>query len=142
MTKYLKKGRDKQWAEPLGDAMSVTASIADGLRALGVPFAGVIGGAAKIGSAVQNPRPSLTDLIRAHQSIKAKIQNTASEMAQEMKSIQENLELTKKIVHETYNMVADTRYKDGLEIIDSAYVVFMNGAKKPRSNLYRDGVYF
>jgi len=73
---YLQKIREKKWSEPLGQALSVTASISNKLSATGVPFAGIVGGAAKIGSSVLNPAPSLADLKRMQQEIEVKMQES------------------------------------------------------------------
>ena len=166
---FMDKIRNKKWSEPLGDAMSVSASIAGGLSTAGVPFAGLIQAALKYGSSALNPAPSLKDLKEMQQQleeqmrqstghvkevlerelesikqslqnpqpelqqdltlIRETLQNSASELATEMESIERELQLTKKLVHYTYNLVVDIRYKDGIEKIDSAHKVFIKGAR-------------
>ena len=64
---YAKEGvetiRQKKWAEPLGQALSGTASICTSLGHF-IPGVGVLGGALKIGSCLLNPKPSRADLQR------------------------------------------------------------------------------
>ena len=166
---FMDKIRNKKWSEPLGDAMSVSASIAGGLSTAGVPFAGLIQAALKYGSSALNPAPSLKDLKEMQQQVEEQmrqstghvkellereletikqniqrpqpelqqdlaeirqtLQNSASEMVTEMKSIEQGLQMSKKIVHYTYNLVVDIRYKDGIEKIDNAHKVFIKGAR-------------
>ena len=62
------KVQQKEWAEPLGTAMGVTASICNGIGNF-VPGFGYIGGAINIGSKILNPAPSLADIKRSEKEI-------------------------------------------------------------------------
>ena len=69
---FVKEGldtvRSKQWAEPVGTALGVTASLCNGLGDF-VPGLGIIGGAINIGSKILNPAPSLADIKRTEQEV-------------------------------------------------------------------------
>ena len=52
------KVRSKPWAEPVGTALGVTASICKGLGDF-VPGLGIIGGSINVASKLLNPAPSL-----------------------------------------------------------------------------------
>ena len=50
----LKNIRSKKWSKPVAEALSLTSSIAEGAGALGVPFAGLVGLALKMGGGYQS----------------------------------------------------------------------------------------
>ena len=64
----ISKVQQKEWAEPLGIAMGVTAGICNGLGSF-VPGLGIVGGAIQVGSKILNPAPSLADIKRSEQEI-------------------------------------------------------------------------
>ena len=88
---YVKEGidkvRSKPWAEPVGKALGVTASICEGLNF--VPGLGIVGGALKMGSSVLNPAPSLADLARNQKALEKSL-NDASGITRE--AIEQKLE--------------------------------------------------
>jgi len=167
---FVKEGldtvRSKPWAEPVGTALGVTASICRGLGDF-VPGLGIVGGAINIGAKMLNPAPTLADIKRTEQEVisqlegqtgmikellehkletlreemkrphseiledfdivKKEVQSSASAMTQHMNAIGEELVDMKNIINHTYQLVRDTRYRDGIEKIEGAYETFING---------------
>ena len=70
----LKKVQEKPWAEPLGEALEVSAKIVEGLRNF-VPGANMIGGALSFGATLLNPQPTLKDLQQQLSEIKKDLES-------------------------------------------------------------------
>ena len=76
MTESLKKVQEKPWAEPLGEALEVSAKVVEGLGSF-VPGANMIGGALSFGATLLNPQPSLKDLQQQLIEIKKELESPA-----------------------------------------------------------------
>ena len=61
VTNSLEKVQKKPWAEPLGQAMSITGKVVSGCGNF-IPGAGIIGGALSFGSSLLNPQPTMQEL--------------------------------------------------------------------------------
>ena len=70
----LKKVQEKPWAEPLGEALEVSAKIVEGLGNF-VPGANMIGGALSFGATLLNPQPTLKDLQQQLSEIKKDLES-------------------------------------------------------------------
>ena len=68
------------------------------------------------------------ELVEDFDLMKREIQSSANDIVNDMRRIEEELDSTKSIIHKTYDLVVDIRFKDGIEKIDSAYNVFLNGS--------------
>ena len=62
-----------------------------------------------------------SELVENLDLIKREIQSSANEIVKDMRRIEEELDSTKSIIHKTYDLAVDIRFKDGIELIDSAY---------------------
>ena len=76
VTESLKKVQEKPWAEPLGEALEVSAKVVEGLGSF-VPGANMIGGALSFGATLLNPQPSLKDLQQQLIEIKKELESPA-----------------------------------------------------------------
>ena len=56
-------------------------------------------------------------------------------MSAELRKIDNELKLTKKLVDKTFMLTVDTRYKGGFERVESSYETFLNGAKNLKVTL-------
>jgi len=92
----IEKIRSKEWSEPLGKVLGVSASIADKLSSAGVPFTGIVAGALKLSTSVLNPNPSLSDLKRMQQELEKQMTHSTGvvkrALAKELESIKEDMQ--------------------------------------------------
>ena len=144
--------RENKLCERTGKALSGGASICTAIGSF-VPGVGVLGGALRIGACLLNPKPSLADMKRTQTAITYKISEQTCELRKdfkaiknevkdfvllldnEMKNIDNDISDIKKIIVRTYSVVLDTRYKDGLEKIASAYHNFFLGVNNLENTL-------
>ena len=68
-----------------------------------------------------------SEILEDFQLIKSEVQASAASMTQHMHHIGEELVDVKNIINHTYQLVRDTRYRDGIEKIEGAYDTFLNG---------------
>ena len=68
------------------------------------------------------------ELVQNLNEIKVEVQNTANDISKDMHQIEGDLIGVKTIVAHTFKLVADTRYRDGVEKVDAAYENFINGS--------------
>ena len=81
-----------------------------------------------MGSSVLDPKPQLSD-------IRNELQKSYLSMSAELRKIDNELKLTKKLVDKTFMLTVDTRYKGGFERVESSYETFLNGAKNLKVTL-------
>ena len=126
------KVRQKQWAEPLGVAMGVTASICNGLGSF-VPGLGMVGGAIQMGGKILNPAPSLADIKRSEKEIleslegqtgiiketlEKRLETIREEMKRPQSEIVEDFQIVKKEVQSCVSaMTSDMRRLEN-ELVD------------------------
>ena len=114
----LKNIKSKKWSKPVAEALSVTSSIAEGAGALGVPFAGLVGLALKMGAGVLK-----TDKV---EEVKTFIETHYEEISQDVAQIQEGIEELKDLVRSSFELLADSCYRDGMMSIEAAFDTFMD----------------
>ena len=91
MSKFsLKNIRSKKWSKPVAEALTLTSSIAEGAGALGLPFAGLVGLALKMGAGVLR-----TDDV---EGVKSFIENHYEDISQGVAQIQEGIEELRDLV--------------------------------------------
>ena len=74
---------------------------------------------------MENPQPELLD---DFDIVRDEIQSSAITMSKDMTKIESDLSDVKNIVRQTYNIVVDSRYKEGIEKVDAAFQNFINGS--------------
>ena len=147
------KVRQKQWAEPLGVAMGVTASICNGLGSF-VPGLGMVGGAIQMGGKILNPAPSLADIKRSEKEIleslegqtgiiKETLEKRLETIREEMKRPQsenvEDFQIVKKEVQSCVSaMTSDMRRLEN-ELVDIKDII-NHTFQLVRDMRYRDGI--
>ena len=114
----LKNIKSKKWSKPVAEALSVTSSIAEGAGALGVPFAGLVGLALKMGAGALK-----TDKV---EEVKTFIEAHYEEISQDIAEIQEGIEELKDLVRNSFELLADSCYRDGMMSIEAAFDTFMD----------------
>ena len=60
--------------------------------------------------------------------MQTKLEKSLKDMSGDLKVIDKDLESIKNVSRETYGLVVDIRYKEGMEQIESTYQVFLNGS--------------
>ena len=155
---FLGKVRDNVYAEKLASALACTGCILNTLGSIGIPVVGALGGALRIGGIVLNPPTKLADLTKQSDDIKKKlddatediqknlkselqivqdlmketlqdnIQTSFTNISQDLKKINENLETTMDLVHKSYEIILDQRYKQGIENIEAAHTNLLMGS--------------
>ena len=85
----------------------------------------MVGGALKLASNVFNPDTELSDI----KSMRRELQSTMTDISSDLKSIDSGIDTLKTIATETYEMVVDLKHKEGLDLIDSNYDVFLKGLR-------------
>jgi hypothetical protein len=77
-----------------------------------------------INEEIKKPNPEILDNFEL---IKTEVQSSALAMSMDMRKIERDLADVKQIVDHTYQLVRDSRYRDGIEKIDGAYQIFTKG---------------
>ena len=72
-----------------------------------------------------NPR---SELIEDYDAIRKEIQASAIVICKDMTKIESDLTEVKNVVKQTYSLVVDSRYKDGIEKVDAAFQNFVKGS--------------
>ena len=155
---FLGTVRESVFAEKLGSALACTGCILNTLGSVGIPVVGALGGALRIGGIVLNPPTKLADLTKQSDDIKQKldetteiyqanlkselqivqdqmketfqanIQTSFTNISQDLKKINEDLETTMDLVHKSYEIILDQRYKQGIENIEAAHTNLLMGS--------------
>ena len=137
--------------------LSIGASVAEKVGYC-APAVGMVGGAMKMASNILDPPPKLShlkeerqklenmlegssDLIREQirksieisernitMEIQTQFEQSMKVMSSDLKTIETELGPIKNLGRETFDLVLDIRYKQGIEMIDSAYQSFLRGA--------------
>ena len=74
---------------------------------------------------MDNPQP---ELVQDYDMIRNEIQSSAVIICKDMTKIDSDLTEVKNVVRQTYNLVIDSRYKDGIEKVDAAFQNFVKGS--------------
>ena len=85
----------------------------------------MVGGALTMASRVLNPTTDPFDL----KSMRCELQSSLTSISSDLKTIDKDIGALKGIATETYDMVVDLKYKEGIDLIDSNYDVFLKGLK-------------
>ena len=85
----------------------------------------MVGAALTMASDFLNPTAKLSD----PESMRCKLQSSLTCISSDLKTVDNNIGALKGIVTGTYEMVVDLKYKDGIDLIDSNYDVFLKGLK-------------
>ena len=72
-----------------------------------------------------DPAAKLSDL----KTMRSDFQSSISGIASDLKTIDNGVDTLKNIATESYEILVDLKYKEGLDLIDSSYVVFLKGLK-------------
>ena len=125
--RYLKEAQkniqDKSWEESVGTALGITSSICQDLGGF-VPGLSILGGACRMGSTMLKPVPTIDDLNRTTQAL-----------SEELKGVKKELQDVDLILSQTFEIVKDVRYKDGIEMVDSSFKTYLNGSKNIEQTL-------
>ena len=85
----------------------------------------MIGGALTMAGDFLDPAVKLSDL----KSMRCNLQSSLSGIASDLKTLDNGIAPLKDIAKESYEILVDLKYKEGLDLIDSSYVVFLRGLK-------------
>ena len=80
---------------------------------------------AEIEHQIENPQP---ELIQDFDIVRKEIQSSAIVICKDMTKIESDLSEVKNVVRQTYSLVVDSRYKDGIEKVDAAFQNFVKGS--------------
>ena len=129
--------RSKPWAEPVGAALGVTASICNGLGSF-VPGLGIVGGAINMGSKILNPAPTLADIKRTEKEIiqqlegqtgiikdalEHKLEALREEMKRPQTEILEDFELVKREVQSSASAMTHHMQHINEELADMKNII-------------------
>ena len=93
----------------------------------------MVGGALKLASNALNPtstEPSdQSDPGSDLTSMRCELQTSLTGISSDLKSIDNGISDLKSIATETYEMIVDMKYKEGIDLIDSNYDVFLKGLR-------------
>ena len=90
-----------------------------------VPGVGMVGAALTMASNFLDPTAKLSD----PKSMRCELQSSLTSISSDLKAVDSNVGALKGMATETYEMVVDLKYKDGIDLIDSNYDVFLKGLK-------------
>ena len=90
--------QEKSWAEPLGQAMSITGNIVDTFGSF-IPGASILAGALEFGAELLNPDPTIENLQEDLKAMTIQLANTNSEVTRAIMQSAKD-ELIKKIEEE------------------------------------------
>ena len=145
--------RSKPWAEPVGTALGVTASICNGLGSF-VPGLGIVGGAINMGSKILNPAPTLADIKRTEKEIiqqlegqtgiikdalEHKLEALREEMKRPQTEILEDFELVKREVQSSASAMTHHMQHINDELADMKNII-NHTYQLVRDQRYRDGI--
>ena len=99
----------------------------------GVPVIGLVGQALSVGADLLSD--SGTEIVQIDSQLGRNLQQTLNKLSKKMDVISEGIDDIKKIAEATQQLVADIRYKDGIEKIDAAYETLMQGANNLEQTL-------
>ena len=85
----------------------------------------MVGAALTMASNFLDPNAKLSD----PESMRCKLQSSLTSISSDLKTVDNNIGALKDIASETYEMIVDIKYKDGIDLIDSNYDVFLKGLK-------------
>ena len=94
-----------------------------------IPGVGLVGGALKLASNVLNPVTEPCTESSDLKSMRCELQSSISSISSDLKTIDKGIGALKSIATETYEMVVDIKHKEGIDLIDSNYDVFLKGLK-------------
>ena len=108
--KSVEKVRAQEWAEPLGQALAVSAAIAEAFEAF--PGAKIISGALSFGATLLNPESSGEDQTGKVEQIKQEVKSSNKEVPEEMSRV-------KELLTQTFHIVVDSRFKVNMSCINT-----------------------
>ena len=82
----------------------------------------MVGAALTMASNFLDPNAKLSD----PESMRCKLQSSLTSISSDLKTVDNNIGALKDIASETYEMIVDIKYKDGIDLIDSNYDVLMS----------------
>ena len=130
----LEKVRSKPWCQPLGLSLSVTADILTLAGEAGLPVAGLVGTALKIGADLLSDEPA-QEVVSSNTEVKRVLQRSFRDISKKVDVLNNEIREVKEVAYKTLDLVSGLRYKAGIEKIDAAYETLMDGANNLETTL-------
>ena len=134
----LEKVKSKQWSQPLGLSLSVTGDILTLAGEAGLPVAGLIGTALKIGADLLSDEPTCSghqEVVASNAEVKRIVQKSFKDISKKMDVLNNEIREVKEIAYKTLDLTSGLRYKAGIEKIDAAFETLMDGANNLETTL-------
>jgi len=134
----LEKVRSKPWCQPLGLSLSVTGDILTLAGEAGLPVAGLVGTALKIGADLLSDEPSPSpsqEIVASNTQVKRILQKSFKDISKKVDVLNDEIREVKEVAYKTLDLVSGLRYKAGIEKIDAAYETLMDGANNLETTL-------
>ena len=119
--------RTLPWAQPLAEGLETSARIVEGLGGF-LPGVSLIGEALALGAELLCPQPSNLDLEEKLVENKKEIKNGLEEVKESLHDITKVTAVLQYKVRDTFHVVVDQRYRDGVETVDAAFEVFLGSS--------------
>ena len=94
-----------------------------------VPAVGMVGGAIMMIGTMFNPPTKVSRVKFEVENKREELQSSLLKISSDLTSIGKNLSTMKSLAMETFEIVVDLKYKEGIDLIDSSYNIFLKGLK-------------
>ena len=134
----LDKVKSKEWSQPLGLSLSVTGDILTLAGEAGLPVAGLLGTALKIGADMLSDEPTCSghqEVVASNAEVKRIVQKSFKDISKKMDVLNNEIKEVKAVAYKTLDLTSGLRYKAGIEKIDAAYETLMDGANNLETTL-------
>ena len=124
----LDKIRSKPWAEKTGSILKKTGMLVGAFGGF-CPGIGIIAGALTFTAEVLDPSDlKLSKLKEDVAKMEERVQKSFNDISEDMHLLENDLKEVKSVMHETYALTLDQSYKKGMEMVEAAYINFLNGS--------------
>ena len=124
----LDKIRSKPWAEKTGSILKKTGMLVGAFGGF-CPGIGIIAGALTFTAEVLDPSDlKLSKLKEDVAKMEEKVQQSFNDISEDMQKLDNDLNEVKNVMHETHSLALDQSFKKGMEMVEAAYINFLNGS--------------
>ena len=124
----LDKIRSKPWAEKTGSILKKTGILIGAFGSV-CPGVCIIAGALTFTAEVLDPSDlKLSKLKEDVAKMEERVQKSFNDISEDMHLLENDLKEVKSVMHETYALTLDQSYKKGMEMVEAAYINFLNGS--------------
>ena len=68
-------------------------------------------------------------------TLQMEVQSSFNDISEDLQKVDQDLAETMDLIHETYEIVLDTRYKQGIELIEDAHKIFLKGSHNLKNTI-------